>query len=214
VWRGEASPSLLDSYSPERSAIGDQVLRNAGNLTRITIVRHPILQEIRGLAADVLGRIPALRQRLVDQLTEIDLHYAHTPLNATVPGAARHPANGERAPDIGLDGDVAGPRRLHGLLGSGKFVVLSTGGHRPDVPEHLRSIAVAAVATAENEGTGKDAGYPPDHLYLIRPDAYVAASTRGDDVAPIFSALTALRQDGGTHAVPADGMPGAKDELV
>ena len=47
VCHGRAKESLLDSYSPERSAIGDQVLHNAGQMTRVALIRNPILQGIR-----------------------------------------------------------------------------------------------------------------------------------------------------------------------
>ena len=73
VLRGQAAPALLDSYSPERSAIGDQVLRNAGAMTRVALLHNPLLRELRDLAAGSLGRLPAIQQRIVDQLTELDL---------------------------------------------------------------------------------------------------------------------------------------------
>src|SRR5262249_14718643 len=47
VIEGSARPSLLDSYSPERSAVGDRVLKNAGRLTEAAILRNPLLQSIR-----------------------------------------------------------------------------------------------------------------------------------------------------------------------
>ena len=68
VWHDRATPALLDSYSSERSKVGDQVLRNAGNLTRVAMLRNPLLQEIRRLAARNLGRFTAVRQCMVDQL--------------------------------------------------------------------------------------------------------------------------------------------------
>jgi 2-polyprenyl-6-methoxyphenol hydroxylase-like FAD-dependent oxidoreductase len=57
VLHRQASPALLDSYSIERSAIGNQVLRNAGTMTKVAILRNPILQEIRSLALGTLGHI-------------------------------------------------------------------------------------------------------------------------------------------------------------
>ena len=134
VQRGRAAPGLLDSYSPERSAIGDQVLRNAGTMTRVALLRNPLLRELRDLAASTLSRLPAIQQRLVDQLTELDLHYAHSPLSATPHGASGHPAAGARAPDVALiaaDGSVT---RLHALLGGGRFVLMSVGVASPGVP--------------------------------------------------------------------------------
>lgn len=182
VWHGQASSSLLDTYSPERSAIGDQVLSNAGRLTKVAILRNPILQEIRNLGVGALSRVPALRQRMVDQLTEMDLHYRDSTLSQSPPGAARHPAGGERAPDVPLASAAAGATRLHELLGTGKFAVLSVAAAHVELPGELQSIAVAAEA-------GAAPGYEPGHLYLIRPDAYVAMSASSGDANAILAAL-------------------------
>jgi 2-polyprenyl-6-methoxyphenol hydroxylase-like FAD-dependent oxidoreductase len=188
VWHGRAATALLDSYSPERSAIGEQVLRNAGNLTKIAILHNPILQEIRSLAVGALGKIPALRQRMVDQLTEIDLHYRGIGLSTSLQphGASHHPAGGERAPDLALVHD--GASRLHDMLRSGRFVVLSVGASPVSLPASLQTIAVAAQAQADD-----GEAYEPGHIYLIRPDAYVMLSSKGGEAGPILSALEHLQ---------------------
>ena len=182
VWHGEAKPALLDSYSPERSAIGDQVLRNAGQMTSVALMRNPILQELRNLAAGALGRIPILRQRIVDQLTEVDLHYPASPLTESPRGAARHPAGGQRAQDVELTSSEDGATRLHETLARGCFAVLSVDAPRVELPADVRRIAVTACA-------GPDPNYDPGHVYVIRPDAYLALSTRSDDTRPILEAL-------------------------
>jgi 2-polyprenyl-6-methoxyphenol hydroxylase-like FAD-dependent oxidoreductase len=185
VWHNRAAASLLDSYSPERSAIGDLVVRNAGNMTKIAILRNPILQELRSLAIGALGQIGALRQRFVDQLTELDLDYRETGLTTSPHGSSRHPAGGDRAPDVPLTvGDEA--VCLHQLLARGKFAVVSVGAAEIALPPSLRAIAAAAHAATAT-------GYAPDHVYLIRPDAYVMMSTAADDPTPIIIALERIR---------------------
>jgi 2-polyprenyl-6-methoxyphenol hydroxylase-like FAD-dependent oxidoreductase len=185
VWHGQAVPSLLDTYSPERSAIGDQVLRNAGNLTKLALIRNPILREIRRLAAGALGHIAAMRQRMADQLSEVDLHYPDSALTQSPRGAAHHPAGGDRARDVALSHGEHGATRLHEILATGKFAVLSVGAPRMDLPESLRSIATVAEANTVPD-------YESGHVYLIRPDAYVAMSTSGTDTAAITAALQRL----------------------
>jgi len=108
TWHERVSPTILDSYSPERSAIGEQVLRNAGRLTKVAILRNPILQELRSFAVDAFGKIPALRQRMADQFTELDLNYRGLGLTVNPPpqGASRRPAGGDRAPDLALSSDA------------------------------------------------------------------------------------------------------------
>jgi 2-polyprenyl-6-methoxyphenol hydroxylase-like FAD-dependent oxidoreductase len=185
VQRGQAAPGLLDSYSSERSAIGDQVLRNAGQMTRVALLHNPLLRELRDLAAGTLGRLPAIQQRLVDQLTELDLHYADSPLSATPHGAAAQPAAGARAPDVPLRAADGGATRLHALLGGGRFVLLSVGVAAPAVPPALLRLVNSATTDAAE-------GYADGHHYLVRPDGYLALSTRGDDAAPALEALRRL----------------------
>jgi hypothetical protein len=144
------------------------------------------LQEIRGLAVGALGKIPALRQRMVDQLTEVDLNYRGIGLTAIPPhGASHRPAAGERASDVPLLRGEAS--RLYEVLRRGRFVVLSVGASPVPLPESLTAIAAAAEAQA-NDGDDYERG----HIYLIRPDAYVMLSCSDGDAAPILGALTAL----------------------
>ena len=179
VERGLAPDRLLDSYSTERSAIGEQVLRNTGTLTRVATVRNPILQQLRDLAANMLGHVDAITERLVLQLTELDLHYAHGPLVAAS-GHGR-PANGQRAPDClatepgGING------RLYDLFHDGRFVVLGAG--VPNAPDETLAPLARFAVTA-------DPAYRPGYRYLIRPDGYVAASA--DNEVPPARLLSGL----------------------
>ena len=180
VERGTAAPGLLDSYSIERSAIGDQVLRSTGRMTRIAMLQNPLLRELRDRLAGTLSRLPAIQQRLVDQLTELDLHYPHSPLNSTPHGAASRPTVGARAPDVAL-----GDTRLHSMLGRGRFVLLSVGVASPHVPADVEPLVSSAAAPRAE-------GYDDGHHFLLRPDGYLALSAPGDDASAIFEALRRL----------------------
>jgi hypothetical protein len=57
---GVCKASLLDSYSVERSAVGDMVLRNAGRLTDAAILRNPILQGLRNTVVKFALGFPQL----------------------------------------------------------------------------------------------------------------------------------------------------------
>ena len=189
VQNGKAAAALLDSYSPERSAIGDQVLRNAGTMTRVALLHNPLLRELRDLAASTLSRLPTIQQHLVDQLTELDLHYAHSPISATPHGAAGHPAAGARVPDAAVTASDGAATRLHALLGHGRFVLLSVGVAAPELPAALQALAATASAA---QAEGYDAG----HHYLVRPDAYLALSARGDDASAIVGWLRRISSAG------------------
>ena len=79
VIRGAAKPSLLDSYSMERSAVGDMVLRNAGRLTGVAIMRNPIGQLVRNFAAHIVLGVSQVQHRMSDTLTELDIAYPRQP---------------------------------------------------------------------------------------------------------------------------------------
>jgi 2-polyprenyl-6-methoxyphenol hydroxylase-like FAD-dependent oxidoreductase len=83
-----AKGMLLDSYSSERSAVGDMVLRNATRLTQVATLRNPLAQFIRNHAALLAGRLSAVQERFVADLTELAVHYPKSPINGDDPGQA------------------------------------------------------------------------------------------------------------------------------
>ncbi len=168
VSRGVAQPALLATYSLERSRVAADVLRNAGRMTEVAVVRNPMLQELRNLAASALGHLAAFRQRLVNQLSEVDIAYPESAL--TRPGGgAQGPRPGDRARDAPVHDAAGAPTRLHALLRGGRFVLLVSGGTPPAVPAALAELVTVAT-------TSEAAHYPPGNAFLVRPDAYVAAS--------------------------------------
>lgn len=185
VMQRRVRPALLASYSPERSAIGDQVLRNAGRLTEIGTTRNPLLQELRNLAVGTLGQLHVVQQRIVAQLTEVDLHYAQSPLTRDPPGASRLPAGGERARNLAVTAGDGTSTRLSDLLRGGRFVVLAVGAAAPALPAELAAVAQCATAAASDH-------YAPGYLYLVRPDAYVAFSAGAGEGDTIVAALREL----------------------
>jgi 2-polyprenyl-6-methoxyphenol hydroxylase-like FAD-dependent oxidoreductase len=172
VCQGAADDRLLDSVSVERSAIGEQVLRNAGRLTRLAIMRNPILRHVRDTAIGFLGTLPAFRQRIIDAMTELDLHYAESPLNGPAAHAAScHP--GARAAEFRFGRPDGSFTTLSETLRSGRFLVLSVG--QPGEPATPVELAAAAATLAETIWTDTEQDqYRPGFHYVIRPDGYVA----------------------------------------
>lgn len=81
VIRGEGRDGpLLDSYSDERSAVGDLVLRNAGAMTRVALLRNPIVQSIRNFVVSHVTKLSPVQQRMAEQITELDIAYPGSPL--------------------------------------------------------------------------------------------------------------------------------------
>src|SRR5262245_609829 len=90
VQKGQAKPSLLASYTQERSAVGDMVLRDAGLFTRVAMIRNPVLQFMRNHMMALAGKLSAVQERAIAQLTEMAVHYPGSTLTADDPGDAWH----------------------------------------------------------------------------------------------------------------------------
>jgi hypothetical protein len=75
--------------------------------------------------------------------------------------------------------------RLHAMLGSGRFVLMSVGVPSPGVLPALQSLVLGATTAAAE-------GYAVGHHYLVRPDGYLALSTRGSDPSEIVGFLQRL----------------------
>ncbi len=157
VQRGEADPRLLDSYSPERSAVGDMVLRNAGRLTDMATLANPAAQAARNLALRFLLGFHAVRDRMATTMSEIEIAYAGSPLSVGPGAGARFEpeAYGGKPPGAG---------------GAPRFVLYAADAER------------GAALTARYPGLLEPAPRsPPDAsgLLVVRPDGYVGLSAAG-----------------------------------
>lgn len=153
VIAGAAKPSLLDSYSVERSAIGEIVLRNAGRMTDAAILRNPIAQGLRNAVVKFAAGFPLLQHAIADQLSELKLAYPESPLTARNGHTGNGPKPGMRWPDR-LPGNAAG--RTFTALGP--------------------KAAVTALAQKFPKLVMPVSADDPAHasaLRLIRPDGYV-----------------------------------------
>lgn len=167
VIEGDANPSLLDSYSRERSAVGDRVLRNAGLMTEAATLRNPLLQDVRNAVLRFAAGFPQIRHRVADQLAEMDIGYPDSPLTARGTDIPAGPKPGQRWPHplparaSGRRFTAIGPAALVAAL-EAKFPRLVT-----TVPEG-------------------------DSLRLIRPDRYVGFAGGPGDVARAETYLATL----------------------
>ena len=170
---GTAKPTLLDSYSPERSAVGELVLRNAGRLTEAATLRNPIAQGLRNTIVKFAAGFPALQHRIANQLSEMDIAYPDSPLSASGNYSVEGPAAGARWPD-----------RLPPGAGGARFTAVGPADAVAALAAMYPTLVVAAPATGEHARA----------LRLIRPDGYVGfagAADDGVDAAAYLAALTA-----------------------
>ena len=172
VIRGNCGEQLLESYSPERSGVGDHVLKAAGRLTEIGTMHNPVLQTIRNIVGHaVLGLVPVQRA-LAANMSEITIGYPKSPLNGSA--LAKGPKPGERA------APVAG-RKPFGSGSTPQFSLCA-----------VESAATAQLVKEFEDLLSPDLLLPPsqDGIWLVRPDGYVAFAAK--DVSAISDYLTGL----------------------
>lgn len=162
VCRGSASPAvLLDSYSIERSAVGDKVLADADRLTKMAMVRNKSAQAIRNFIAHHVIGLPAVQRAMTNTLSELAVAYPNSPLT--------------QQPKLKVDGLIPGARMAietdENPVGSGntpRFALFANdqagftafaNGHAEILETTLRPL---------QNGT---------RICLVRPDGYVAMTS-------------------------------------
>ncbi|WP_408886222.1 FAD-dependent monooxygenase [Komagataeibacter sp. FXV3] len=168
VVRGDAGPSLLDSYGAERSGVARQILSDSGRMTRIVLLENHLAQRARNLIVRLGFGIPAIRRAMADRMSGIRVGYPDSPLNTGSAHGLRGPAPGQRLVSGQCDG--GGPR----------FVLAA------------RDCAAARAMIADHASLlAPDICPPPDEngIWLVRPDGYVAAAARNGHWPVIAAAL-------------------------
>jgi 2-polyprenyl-6-methoxyphenol hydroxylase-like FAD-dependent oxidoreductase len=165
VVRGICDESLLDSYSPERSSVGDEVLKTTARITTIGTLHNPVAQTIRNLVGHVMLGLSPVQHALADTMTETTIGYPKSPLNGRSLGGAG-PRPGERVVPI------AGQRPA----GSGdtpRFALFAA--HTP---------AIVGLFNRFNKLLDPDVRPPlrEEGIWLVRPDGYVACSSNDPEV--------------------------------
>jgi 2-polyprenyl-6-methoxyphenol hydroxylase-like FAD-dependent oxidoreductase len=173
VVHGQAGDELLDSYSPERSGVGDEVLKSAGRLTTVGTLRNPLAQSLRDMVAHFAFGFAPVQHAFATAMTEVAIGYPESPLN----GASLHggPKPGERV--VPIAGEVS--------VGSGdtpRFALSA----EPDAATAGLIARFSGVIAPELQPAIRAGAY-----WLVRPDGYVACASQDPGVlADYLLALT------------------------
>jgi 2-polyprenyl-6-methoxyphenol hydroxylase-like FAD-dependent oxidoreductase len=161
-----ADEPLLGSYSVERSAVGEQVLKGAGRMTTIAIMKGEVKQSIRNHVLSFLFGLSPVLKTAANALTEVSIGYPESPLNSKGEHAHGGPAEGERAPI--RDGEVP--------VGAGatpRFAIFAeaAGGDGAQLAARYPELLEPEVRAPFREGG----------LWLVRPDGYVALAAKSGE---------------------------------
>jgi hypothetical protein len=169
---GTCGETLLDTYSPERSYVGDEVLKATARLTAVGTLSNPIAEDLRNLVGHIAFGFAPVRHAFVDHLSQVSVGYPESPMNG-LGHHSLHPAPGQRmAPIAGSPPFGAGDKPRFTLLASSS----------PDVVEFL---ATYPGLLSDTLGTSPS----PDGVWLIRPDGYVAATAPSGDLTAVSDVL-------------------------
>jgi len=173
VMNGLAKPSLLDSYSTERSAVGDMVLRNADKMTEAAIVRNPVVQGLRNTIVKFALSFPQIGHVMADTMSELNIAYPDSPLSV----AGAHHAHGTKP-------GMRWPEPLPPDTAKSRFIAIG--------PADVVADLAAKFPTLVETSTSKRAD--ARDLILVRPDGYVGFAGAATDRAgaePYLQAIAA-----------------------
>lgn len=164
VIQGTCAEGLLDSYSPERSYVGDQVLKDAGRLTTIGTLKNPVGQTLRNLIGQFMLGLAPVQHKLMNTMTEVAIAYPKSPLNGPASGSGLKP--GERV--------VPEPNRAP--IGSGRTPRFALCAQGSEAMTALLGEFAALLEPALRQPLQGNA------ISLVRPDGYVACSANSASV--------------------------------
>jgi 3-(3-hydroxy-phenyl)propionate hydroxylase len=205
VLRGWAPESLLDSYHDERHAAAAENLDVTGATMRFLVPGSPAeaqhrLEVLERATTDPAARAEVDSGRLAEPFWYVDSPLTTPDERRPFPGRPARgdvpvPAPGVLAPDAPITvpgrADVV---RLRQLAREGVTVLVGDDAALPALPEQLTGglpIAVYRIRDLDEGTTLREAlGARPDEVWVLRPDAHVAAVlTRSADVAPAVARL-------------------------
>jgi 2-polyprenyl-6-methoxyphenol hydroxylase-like FAD-dependent oxidoreductase len=178
VCRGaSATGRLLDSYSVERSAVGEQVLVDAGRLTAVAVMKNHAAQSVRNFVGSVLFGLAPLRRAMADTLAEVSIGYRHSPLN----GPGVHSLGGSEpgarvAPVAGQTPIGAGEAPRFALFAETNEAVIRL------IHDYGDLLEPAARPPLRSGG-----------LCLVRPDGYTACVAKDGEIRVLAAYLDALK---------------------
>ncbi|KAB8180026.1 FAD-dependent monooxygenase [Microbispora catharanthi] len=169
--RGWAQPGLLDSYDEERRPVGRAVLRTSGLLTRLALLRSPVLRAVRNQVSGTAMRVAPLRRAAaLTMLSGLGIRYPAP--------AGAHSWVGRRVPDLPLadsSGGGTAPARLYEALRGGRFVLVGRLAPPAGWGDRVDHVVPAEAGAA---------------AMLVRPDGYLAWAGVRPGTADLVRALT------------------------
>jgi 2-polyprenyl-6-methoxyphenol hydroxylase-like FAD-dependent oxidoreductase len=108
-------PLLLESYDRERKPVSDKLVKETGFALRAATASNWLLERIRDAIFARVGSLPALQQHFREAVSELGLHYRHSPIVCECGGSSLLHA-GDRVPDCEVTAETSARFRIFELL--------------------------------------------------------------------------------------------------
>jgi 3-(3-hydroxy-phenyl)propionate hydroxylase len=181
---GQAPDALLDSYDIERVHGADENILNSTRATDFITPKTPVSKLFRNAVLSLAEHLPFARTIVNSGRLSMPCTYDGSPLNG--PDQAEMPARtrpGSPCPDA----PVADGWLLR-QLGSGFTLLTINADAPPGLVLHGQSVPRLALDPTP-EVAERYLGQAPSAVYLIRPDAHVAARWPAFDAAAVDAAM-------------------------
>jgi len=205
VIQGRFAPAVLDSYSPERRAAAEQVVRATGRMAR-QAVAGPVASRVRDTAW-ALMRVTGVLDRVYTPM----LAGWRTRYPDVLFGAPDQPGSGQNGRGKAARGRPRPGTRAAGSLTAGPAEAMSllrllTSGSDAGLERAAQSLAEQfANALTHERSTSRQSGF-----VLLRPDGFVAASgSRASELAGLGARLAGLAAARPTGTPPGASHPAA-----
>jgi 2-polyprenyl-6-methoxyphenol hydroxylase-like FAD-dependent oxidoreductase len=175
-----AAEPLLESYSPERSAVAKRVLEQTGRTTAIGLMKGEATQIFRNHVASFVFGLSPVRHAMANTLAEVSVGYPDSPLNRSCDFERSGPEPGKRAPIRDCEPPVgAGSAPRFALFAAESDGLLSI----------AREFAPILEPTLRMP-------FDESGLWLVRPDGYVALRAKRGDARAVRQYLAGLAAPG------------------
>jgi 2-polyprenyl-6-methoxyphenol hydroxylase-like FAD-dependent oxidoreductase len=193
VIKGDAGDALLDSYNAERHPVGKRVIDFTSTLTKVGTLKG-LARVARDTAVKLIGHVPPAVRVMASNITETNIAYKNSPAVLTTGPRHAKIAAGQHVPHIT---DAAMQKQLGAALGSGHTVLTVAGGKAAPAagPAGQMQVLIAAddspvggydAVIADPRGlVAKRYGLPDGGRVVVRPDGYIGAVTRLDDLTGV-----------------------------
>src|SRR5262249_52818659 len=167
VLHGRGNERLLDSYSSERLPIIKQVIEITDFMTRAMGSKSKFAQAVRNTAIPIVSRLAPFQHAFVNKLSELDVAYPGSPI---VEGA------GKRFIDASMRGGDGIRSRFLVMIDTGSESIMQAA-KQCFQPFH----DIIEFRSSRNKG-----------VTVLRPDGYVAYSSKGRELAPALASVRSL----------------------